>query len=105
MSHSGYTETHKKLIDSLYIYNLSKYLYNYIQHCLQCQSMQTLHHQLYESLQSILTFSQSFYIITVNIILALLITSEEYDSILSVINKFSKAVSFISERKTMTEDN
>lgn len=105
MSHSDYTKTHKKLMKSLYIHNLSKHLHNYIQHCSQCQLMQTSHYWSYKSLQLILTLSQFFHIITVNFILTLLITSEEYDSILSVMNKFSKTVSFISEKKIITEED
>ncbi len=32
-----YAQIHKRLIDLLYFYNLLKNLYEYIQHCLQCQ--------------------------------------------------------------------
>jgi len=44
INHLNYAETHKKLIKSLYIYNLSKHLHNYIWHCQQCQLMQISHH-------------------------------------------------------------
>lgn len=42
MGHPGYTGTHEKLTESLYIHDLSKHLHDYIRHCPQCQSMQTL---------------------------------------------------------------
>ncbi len=37
IDYSEYVQIHKRLIDSLYFYNLSKNLYKYIQHCSQCQ--------------------------------------------------------------------
>jgi len=105
MSHSKYVKIHEKLTEELYIYNLLKYLHNYIHHCLQYQVIQMSHHKLYKSLQSILTSLWSFHTITVNFILALSETSESYKSIILIIDKISKAVSFISEKKIITEED
>ena len=58
-------------------------------------------------MQSILTPLQSFHILTINFILALLIllSSDNYDIILSVTDKFSKIITFISEQKIMTAED
>ena len=96
IDYSGYAQTHKRLIDLLYFYNLLKNLYEYIQHCLQYQLSQTLHYKSYNVLQSIITSSHSFYTLTINFILILsLLKSNKYNTIILVIDKFSKAITFI----------
>jgi len=91
-----YVQTHKKLIDLLYFYNLLKNLYKYIQHYLQCQLSQTSHYKFYDVLQSIITSSYSFYTLTINFILILSLSkSDKYNIIMSVTDKFSKAITFI----------
>jgi len=37
INYSEYAQTHERLINLLYFYDLLKNLYEYIQHCLQCQ--------------------------------------------------------------------
>ena len=37
IDHSGYAQIHERLINLLYFYDLLKNLYEYIQHCSQCQ--------------------------------------------------------------------
>ena len=37
IDYSEYAQIHKRLIDLLYFYDLLKNLYEYIQHCSQCQ--------------------------------------------------------------------
>jgi len=37
IDHSGYAQTHERLTNSLYFYDLLKNLHEYIQHCSQCQ--------------------------------------------------------------------
>lgn len=49
-------------------------------------------------------FSQLFYIISVNFILTFSVSLKEYKSIMLIMNNFSKIMSFISETKTMTEE-
>ncbi len=102
--HSEYAQTHKRLTDALYIYDLFKNLHKYLQHCLQCQLNQTPHHKPYEVLQSILSLLRPFYTLTIDFILALSVikASETYKTIMSVTDKFSKTVTLISERDTMT---
>jgi len=107
MGHSEYTQTHERLTDALYIYDLFKNLHEYLQHCLQCQLNQTPHHKPYEALQSILSLLHSFHTLTINFILALSVikASETYKTIMSVTDKFSKTVTLIPERDTMTAED
>ncbi len=95
---------HKKLTDALYIYDLFKNLHEYLQHCLQCQLNQTPCHKPYGVLQSIFALLCSFHTLTIDFILALSVikASETYETIMSVTDKFSKTVTLISERDTMT---
>jgi len=104
MRHSEYAQTHKRLTDALYIYDLFKNLHKYLQHCLQCQLNQTPHYKPYEVLQPILALLRPFHTLTIDFILALSVikASETYETIMSVTDKFSKAVTLISERNTMT---
>ena len=94
--------THKCLTKELYFFNLSKKLHKFIHSCPQCQLYQTLRHRLYSALQLILMSSQSFHIISLDFILGLLITSlsEKYDCLMSITDKFSKAVDFIPDKIT-----
>ena len=107
MKHLNYNYIHEWLTDNFYLLNISKHLYNFIWHCLQCQNIQTLQHCFYELMQFIFTSLQLFYIFTINFILVLLISSQSdnYNMILSIIDKFSKTVMFISEWKIMTVKN
>jgi len=50
MRHSEYTWMHKRLTDTLYIYDLFKNLHEYLWHCSQCQLNQTPCHKPYEAL-------------------------------------------------------
>ena len=104
ISHSEYTQIHEHLIDNLYLLNLLKHFYDFIQHCSQCQHMQTSQHRLYKSMQSILTFSWSFHVLIINFILALLTTSDEYNIILLITDKFSKTIILIFKQKIMTAE-
>lgn len=107
MRHLEYVRMHEWFTDNLYLSDLSKHLYEYIHHCSQCTLIQTSQHSLYRFMQSILTSSQSFHILIINFILILLLlsSSDDYNTILSVTDKFSKTVIFISEWKIITAQN
>ena len=107
MSHSEYVYTHKRLIDNLYLSDLSKHLHEYIHHCSQCQLMQTFKYNSYEFMQFIFTSLQLFHILMIDFILVLLDlkSSDNYDIIFSITDKFSKMMIFISEQKIMTMKN
>jgi len=98
-----YAQIHKRLTDLLYFYDLLKNLYEYIQHYSQCQLSQTLHYKSYDVLQSIITSSCSFHTLTINFILILpLSKSDKYNIIMSITDKFSKAITLISDQDIIT---
>ena len=105
MKHSDYAYTHEWLIDNLYLSDLMKHLYDYIHHCSQCKLMQTSKHYSYKFMQFILTSLWSFHVFTINFILVLSVLLNESNIILSVINKFSKTVIFISKQKNLTTED
>ena len=76
---------------------MAKKLHEFIRHCPDCQMNQTPRHRPFGALQPIFSPARPFYILTVDFILALpkLQEPEEYDCIISVTCKFSKAVTFI----------
>ena len=96
MGHLGYARTHEKLTTGLFIYNMAIKLHEYIRHCPHCQMNQTPRHRPYGSLQPIYTPARPFHTITIDFILALPKASAGEDCIMSVTDKFSKAISLIA---------
>lgn len=82
------------------MHNLSKYLYKYLRCCPECQVNQTPRHKPYGDMQPILTSSKPFQAITIDFILALPRSTSGNDCILSVTDKFSKAMAFIPGQTT-----
>ncbi len=106
IGHPGYARTHERLTDSLYLYDLSKNLHEYIQHCPQCQLSQTPRHKPYGALQPIITPPRPFHTLTIDFILALPLSKpDKYNTIMSVTDKFSKAITLIPGRDTMTAED
>lgn len=96
MGHPGYARTHEKLTTGLFIYNMATKLHEYIRHCPHCQMNQTPRHRPYGSLQPIYSPSRPFHTITIDFILALPKASTGDDCIMSLTDKFSKAISLIA---------
>ena len=95
--HFGFAATHEKIIEGLYIFKLLKKLRDYIRNCPQCELNQTSHHSFYETLQSIINFSKSFHIITIDFIIVLFKSKKnKFDCVMSMTDKFSKTVIFIT---------
>ena len=57
-------------------------------------------HWLYKLLQSIITLSQSFHIYIIDFIVTLSKIKEDFNSIISLTDKFSKAVIFMPDKIT-----
>jgi hypothetical protein len=102
MRHSEYTWMHEIDWHSLHLW-LVQNLHEYLWHCLQCQLNQTPHHKPYGATINPFT-AAPFHTLTIDFILALSVikASETYETIMSVTDKFSKTVTLISERNTMT---
>ena len=96
LGHPEYTRTHEQLTGMFYFHNLMKSLHSYLHHYHTCQMNQTPCHQPYGSLQPILTPPQPFYTLTINFFEGLPISKlEKFDCVMSVTNKFSKAIAFV----------
>ena len=95
--HPGFAATHERITEGLYIFKLSEKLRDYIRNCPQCELNQTFHHSFYEALQSIISFSKPFHIITIDFIVALSESKKnKFDCVISMTDKFSKTVTFIA---------
>lgn len=100
MGHPGYARTHKRLTEGLYIYNLAAKLHDFIRHYPHCQLNQTPRHKPYGSLQPILPPAQPFHTLTIDFILALPPSLDGFKYIISVTDKFSKAITLIPSKNT-----
>lgn len=100
IGHPGYARTHERLTDGLYIYNMATKLHEFIRHCPFCQLKQTPRYKPYGSLQLILSPSHPFHTITIDFILALPMTEEGFNCVISVTCKFSKMVTYIPGKTT-----
>ena len=98
MGHSGYARTHERLTEGLYISGMATKLHEFIRHCSNCQLNQTPRHMPHGSLQPIYSPSRPFHTLTIDFILALSTSAspDEFDCIISVTDKFSKAVTYLS---------
>jgi hypothetical protein len=95
------------IFETLYIRRLAHHLRQYIAYCSECLLNQTKRHKSYESLYSITTSKISFHTITMNFVLALseFEKTEKFDTLLIVIDKFSKDKLLILERNIWKAQN
>ena len=95
--HSSATRCFHRIRESIFISRLSKKLRTYIDHCSQCQLNQTKRHKFYEELMSIIFSSISFHTVAMNFIMTI---SDNFDTLLTIICKFSKRITIISRKST-----
>lgn len=105
--HPGFARTHERLTQGLYFHNLSSRLREYIRHCPQCRTYQTPRHMPNGSLQPILpsTAKRPFECFTIDFILALPVSADGFNCVMSLTCKFSKAVTFIPGKDTWKADD
>ena len=97
----NYAYIYKRFIEELYIFNIITKLHKFMRHYPHCQLNQISRYKLYDFLQSIFSSIKPFYILIIDFILTLsksLSLLNEYDCILSIINKFFKIVTFIFDK-------
>ena len=97
--HRGFHRTYHDIAEALYLRKLSKRLRRYILHCPSYAVTQTKRHTTYGSLQPIKTPNIPFHTITMDFILALPETTDGYDCILTITDKFSKKIYLIHGRE------
>ena len=102
-SHSGFHRIYDRLINSVYIRQLTKRLTTYIDYCSECQLNQIKRHSPYESLQPIATSAISFHIIVIDFILALSpFEPKGFDYVMIMTNKFTKRTMTLVDKITYT---
>ena len=101
--HFEYARCYNIISTNYYIRGLTKYLRDYLKHCLKYQVFQTKKHKFYDSLQSIFTSSVSFHIIIIDFVLKLFLTEENWNYLMTVTCKFIKRILLILEKTIMTE--
>src|SRR5438046_2820477 len=92
LHHTDFHQVYNIIVAGIFIQNLSKRLTQYIIHCLQCLNCQIIQHHLYKVLQSVVESPISFHTVTINFIIDLFKTKEEFNTVMTVICKFSKKV-------------
>ena len=95
--HSEFVVKYERIIENLYIFKLSKKLRDYIKNYSQCELNQIFRYSFYETLQSIINFLKPFHIITIDFIITLPESKKnKFDCVISMIDKFLKTVTFIT---------
>lgn len=82
---------------------MTYHLKNYLTHCSTCDINQIKKHHFYDVLCFIISSIISFYTITINFIVNLS-KQKKYNMILSVIDKFLKQVTLLSENIEYSAD-
>ncbi len=101
LAHVEFHRAHIIISETLYIRRLAHYLRQYIEYCSKCLLNQIKRHRSYDALIFISSSKISFYIITMNFVLALSQSKQEkFDTLLIVTNKFSKDKLLISRQNT-----
>lgn len=98
--HPGFSRSYKIISRSWYVRGLTKLFQAFIRHCPQCLALQTRRHALYGSLQPIESPLMPFFTLTLDFVLALPLSKEKYNAIISVTCKFSKRVILIEGADT-----
>lgn len=92
----GFNKCYKTIVKLWYMRGLVKQLQLYIKHYLQCLVLQTRQHQLYRLLQPIYSPVIPYHTIMLNFILALPTSDKGYNTILLLIDKYTKKVFLLS---------
>ena len=88
--------------NEFFIYKNIYFLKQYINYCLECNVNHLKKHCSYSFLQLIFTSAIFFHILILNFILVL--SDNEYNVILTVVDKFAKKITLISEKITWTAE-
>ena len=101
-SHHGTERTFHRANSTWYIKRLSKHVESFIKHCPECIKFNTKRHKPYGNLQPIDSPAVPFHTISIDFILALPVSREGFDAVLTVTEKFSKRITLIPGKSTWT---
>ena len=102
--HAGLQKTYQRISRTLYVRNLASSLKKWIQHCPECQLHRTRRHLPYGDLQPIITPPIPFHTITLDFVLALPVSIDGYECLLTIMCKFSKRIALISGKSTWSAE-
>ena len=100
--HPGFARCYEIISYSWFVRGLTKLLRSFIRHCSQCLALQTKQHPPYDSLQLIESPPIPFFILTLDFVLAMPVSKEGYNVLMSVTCKFSKRITLIEGVDTWT---
>ena len=103
--HPGFSHCYEIVTRFWYIQGLTRLLREFIRHCPQCLQFQTRRHCPYGSLQPIESPQVPFFTLTLDVMLALPLTKQGFNTIMSVICKFSKRVTLIEGANTWSAEH
>ena len=98
--HLGFACCCEIVSHSWFIKGLTRILWAYIRHCPKCLALQTWQHPPYGSLHPIHSPPVLFFTLTFDFILALSLSPEGYNALMSVTCKFSKRVTLVPGKDT-----
>jgi hypothetical protein len=101
-SHHGFERTFHRAASTWYIRKLGRQVRDFIKECPECKIFQTRRHAPYGSLQPIDAPPTPFHTISIDFILALPLTADGLDCVLSVTCKLSKRITLIPGKNTWT---
>lgn len=105
LGHIGFDRIHERLSNNFFLFNFTKALKAYLWHCRECQLNRTPRHRPFGSLQPILTPPFLFHTISIDFILALPKTPlEEWDVVMTVTDKLSKAITILPGKSNWTAE-
>lgn len=100
--HGGFHRTYDRIVGSIYMRHLAKHLRTYIDHCPECELSQTKRHKPYGSMVPIDRPGIPFHTITMDFVVALPVTADGCDCLLTVTDKFSKRALVVPGKTTYT---
>ena len=103
--HPGFAQSYEIISRSWYIRGLIKLLRAFICHCPQYLQLQTRRHPLYGFFQPIHSSPIPFHILTLDFVLALPLSADSFNLLMSVTCKFPKWVSLVEGKNTWFAKN
>lgn len=97
-NHFDFTRCFEIIFKAWYVKNLIKQFKAYIKHCFKRFVFQTRRHNSYDNFQFIDFFSMSFHTVPLDFILVLSLSIEQWNTIMSITNKFIKRIILRSKK-------
>ena len=97
--HAGVNCTINHLYESIYIYQMTKHIQQYIKHCPDCHKLQIRRHQQYGKLNPIVTPPEPFHTVAMDFIVKLL-KDAGFDCLATITCKFSKVILLVPDKTT-----